>query len=125
MNNCLHIAQQQDGTLTAWSDDIMVPGRVRYANGLRPPAQTRERYGEIAKVQLDAPDQITAELRAYTAMCCSHPFTTKISADGRMLLGVWPAGPNQAPRAVEWDKMPGNSCLMESLSEVHKRTGGQ
>jgi hypothetical protein len=90
------------------------PGRVRYANGIQPPAQTREHYGEIAKAKLDAPDQITVELRAYTAMCCSHPFTAKISDNGMTLSGAWPSGPNQAPRVAEWGEMQGNSCLAKS-----------
>ena len=111
MNNCVHIAQQQDGVLAAWSDDIMIPGRVRYANGIKPPAQTREHYGEIAKAKLDAPDQITVELRAYTAMCCSHSFTAKIAENGTTLSGAWPSGPNQSPGVVEWEKMQGNSCI--------------
>jgi hypothetical protein len=114
MNNCVHIAQQQDGALAAWSDDIMIPRRVRYANGIQPPTQTQEHYGEIAKAKMDAPDQITVELRAYTAMCCSHPFTAKIAENGRMLSGVWPSGPNQAQRVAEWEKMQGNSCLAKS-----------
>jgi hypothetical protein len=114
MNNCVHITQQQDGALAAWSDDIMIPGRVRYANDIQPPAQTREHYGEIAKAKLDAPDQITVELRAYTAMCCSHPFTARISENGMTLSGAWPSGPNQAPRVAEWEKVQGNSCLAKS-----------
>ena len=113
MNNCVHIAQQKDGTLVAWSDDIIIPGRVRYANGIQPTAQTREHYGEIAKAKLDAADQITVELRAYTAMCCPHPFTAKIAEDGTTLSGAWQSGPNQAPRAAEWKRMPSNSCLAE------------
>lgn len=75
------------------------------------PAQTREHYGEIAKAKLDAPDQITVELRAYTAMCCPHSFTAKIAEDGMTFSGAWPSGPNQAPRATEWEKMPGDSCI--------------
>jgi hypothetical protein len=83
MNNCLHISQEKDGALTAWSDDLQTPGRMRYANG----THTMEDYGEIAKAKMDAPDQITVELRAYNAMCCSHPFTAKLSADGQSLSG--------------------------------------
>ena len=113
-NNCVHIVQQQDGALAAWSDDIMVPGRIRYAKGIQPPSQTREHYGQIAKAKLDAPDQIRVELRAYTAMCCSHSFTAKIAENGLTLLGAWPSGPNQSPGVVEWEKMQDNSCIEES-----------
>jgi hypothetical protein len=119
MNNCIHISQDKNGALTAWSDDIQTPGQMRYANGIQPPTQTMEHYGEIAKVSMDAPDRLTVELRAYTAMCCSHPFTAKLSADGQSLAGNWLAGPNQAPRPVIWVRMPSNSCISPPSSETH------
>ena len=111
MNNCLHIAQQQDGALAAWSDDIQRPGQVRYAPGIQPPTQTLEHYGEIAKAEVVAPGQVKVELRAYTPVCCSHPFAATLSADGKSMSGNWLAGPNQTPTAVEWRKRPGNSCM--------------
>ena len=119
MNNCLHIAQQQDGALAAWSDDIQAPGRVRYANGIQPPAQIQQHYGEIARAEVDAHGQIKVELRAYTALCCSHPLTAKLSADGQSLSGAWLAGPNQAPRPVEWRRMPGISCFAVNTPDTH------
>jgi hypothetical protein len=119
MNNCLHISQEKDGALTAWSDDLQTPGRLRYANGIQPPTQTMEHYGEIAKAKMDAPDQITIELRAYTAMCCSHSFTAKLSTDGQSLLGSWLVGSNQVQRPLIWVRMPSNSCVSASRSETH------
>ncbi len=92
MNNCLHIAQAQDGTLTGWADDIQVPGRMHYANGLRPPERIVENYGEIAKVSARGLARIEVELRAYIAMCCSHRFAATLSSDGSSLIGEWPAG---------------------------------
>jgi hypothetical protein len=114
MNNCLHISQDKDGALTAWSDDLQIPGRLHYANGIPPPTQTMEHYGEIAKAMMDAPDQITVELRAYTAMCCSHPFTAKLSTDRQSLVGSW-----AMPRPVIWVRMPSNSCISPPSSETH------
>lgn len=111
MNNCLHIAQAEDGTFTGWGDDIQVPGRMRYANGIRPPERTMEHYGEIAKVKVTEPDHIEVELRAYTPVCCSHPFSAAISRDGNTLVGDWPAGPNQAPRPTKWTRVQGDSCI--------------
>jgi hypothetical protein len=111
MNNCLHIAQQPDGALTAWSDDLQTPGRMRYANGIKPPLQTFEHYGEVAKATVDKSGQITVELRAYSPACCSHSFTARLSADGQSLSGVWAEGPNQSSRAAEWKKIPGLSCV--------------
>lgn len=119
MNNCVHISQDKNGALTAWSDDIQTPGQMRYANGIQPPTQTMERYGEIAKANMDAPDRIAVELRAYTAICCSHSFTAQLSADGQSLAGNWLAGPNQAPRPVIWVRMPSTSCLSPPSSGTH------
>ena len=103
MNSCIHIVRQSGGGFTAWSDDIQIPGRMVYANGIQPPAYTIERYGNIAKVKVEAPDQITIELQAYTAGCCPRPFSAKTSADKKTLLGNWPPG--------QWKKMTGNSCI--------------
>ncbi len=116
MNNCVHIAQQEDGGFTAWGDDILVPGRMRYANGIHPPDESRERYAEIAKAKLIAKDRISLELRAYTAVCCSHPFSAKIAGDEKTLQGSFPAGPNQAPRGADWVRMPGDSCIAAASS---------
>jgi hypothetical protein len=113
MNNCLHIAEAQDGTFTGWGDDIQIPDRMRYAYGLRPPDHVTEHYGEIAKVKVTEPDRIEVELRAYTPTCCSHSFTATISHDGNSLVGEWLAGGNQAPRAASWRRVQADSCLAE------------
>ncbi len=110
MNNCVHIAQSADETLTAWGDDLQVPGRMQYANGIVPPEQVMEHYGEVAKVKVTGADRIEVEMRAYTEMCCSHRFTATLSSDANSLVGEWPAGPNQAPRTVKWARVEGNSC---------------
>jgi hypothetical protein len=114
MNNCVHIAQAQDGTFTGWSDDIQIPGRVRYAHGLPPSEQTMEHYGEIAKVKVTQEARIEVELRAYIAMCCSHPFTAVISPDQNSLVGEWSTGPNQLQRSVKWTRVQGDSCIAAS-----------
>ena len=111
MNNCVHVAQQSDGGFTAWSDDVLAPGRLRYANGIQPPNQSREHYGEIAEAKVNASGEIAVELRAYTAMCCSHMFVAHISSDGHTLTGSWSSGPNQNLRPIEWKRMQTNSCL--------------
>ncbi len=106
MNNCLHIAEQEGNTLTAWSDDIQVSGHF---GSVRP--LMVERYGEIAKVELAAPDWITVELRAHTSVCCPHSFTAKLSPNGRMLSGNWHEGPNQSGGPIQWKRVPGKSCV--------------
>jgi len=107
INNCIHIARQLGGGFTAWSDDLQIPGRMRYANGIQPPAATIEQYGDIAKTTVEAPDQIAIELHANTAGCCPHPFSAKISAHGKTLSGNWPPG--------QWKKMPGNFCIGHTI----------
>lgn len=111
MNNCLHIAQAEDGTFTGWSDDIQVPGRMRYANGLQAPQRAMQRYGEIAKVNVTEPNRIQVELRAYTPACCPHPFSASISREGNSLVGEWPAASNQAQRPARWIRVQGDSCI--------------
>jgi hypothetical protein len=110
-NNCVHIARQEGGEYTAWSDDILFPAHMRFANGIQPPPYTLERYGTIAKAKLIAPGQITVELNAYTSMCCSQPFSAKVSADGTMLSGDWTSGMNRQARVADWKKMLGDSCI--------------
>ena len=111
MNNCVHVAQQSNGGFTAWSDDVLAPGKLRYANGIQPPNQSREHYGEIAKAKVNASGELAVELRVYTATCCSHPFVAHISSDANTLTGSWSSGPNQNPRPIEWKRMQTNSCL--------------
>jgi len=110
MNNCLHISQEEDGTLTGWGDDIQIPGRMRYANGIRPPGKSVEHYGEIAEVKVTEPDQIEVELRAYIPACCSHLFIARISRNGHSLRGTWLSAPNQMPPSVKWIRVQGDSC---------------
>ena len=77
---------------------------MRYANGIQPPTQTVEHYGgNIAKVSIDALDRITVELRAYTATCCSHPFTATLSADRQSLAGQF-GSPVQTKRQQRWSR---------------------
>jgi hypothetical protein len=116
MNNCLHIAQAQDGAFTGWGDDIQIPSRTRYANGILPPKRALEHYGEIAKAMVADPNHIEVELRAYTAACCSHPFAATISHDGNTLLGDWSVGPNQSSRPAKWTRVRGDSCASAASS---------
>lgn len=99
MNNCLHVRHRMEhlpgGAATFKSLDGY---GMRKAFG--PPERALEHYGEIAKVKVTEQDRIEVELRAYTPMCCSHPFTAAISRDGNALVGDWPGGQNQAPRSA-------------------------
>jgi hypothetical protein len=47
--------------ITAWSDDLATPGASRYANGIRPPLVTFERYGAIALVEAVSPKPVEVD----------------------------------------------------------------
>ena len=116
---CLHIAEAQDGSYTGWSDNIQIPGRARYTNVLQRSRRALEQYGDIAKVKVTEPDRVEVELSAYTGMCCPHPFVATLSRDGRLLLGEWPAGPNQATHRARWTRVQGDSCLSAASHSSH------
>ena len=118
MNNCLHLVQDHQGALMGWADDLQIPGRLRYANGIQQPAQALEHYGELARVTRTSENSIAVELRAGTPICCSHSFTAELDETGSLMLGNWPAGPNQASRPARWKRVKGNSCAQELSMEA-------
>ncbi len=111
VNGCVHVVQDTDGTLAGWSDDLQLTGLYHYANGLKPPQQSFERYGDLVKVKQTGTTSFSIEFKAYTAMCCSHTYVGTISDDGLTLNGGWQAGPNQTPMNLTWKKKPGDSCV--------------
>jgi hypothetical protein len=113
MNGCVHIVQQLDGTLVGWSDVLQMPGLYRYANGLKPPNESLEHYGNLVKVTQTSPETLLIEFNAYGAMCCSHTFAAIVSADGTIFNGGWQAGPNQYPFKATWSKVHGDSCRLK------------
>ncbi len=115
MNGCVHIVQGADGTLMGWSDDLQLSGRYRYANGLKPPEQTFEQYGDLVKAEQTGKNSFSIEFKAYTAMCCSHTYVGTLADDGSILNGGWQAGPNQTPMNLTWRKLRGDSCVGEDF----------
>lgn len=107
MNNCVHIAEELDGRLVAWSDDLIAPGTIRYANGLKTPAETLESYGSIVQINAQEGDSIALELKALNPTCCSIPMGGILSHDQRFIRSA----DNRADR--EWRRVAGDSCRPE------------
>lgn len=110
-SGCIHIAQTGETTFTGWSDSLQIPGTVFFANNIPGPHSLLQGYGSLAKVHLSNDGQVSLELGAYNAMCCSHAFTGHLSADGSTIAGDFPPGPNQNPHAANWTRMNGDSCI--------------
>ena len=112
MNNCLHIVQTGEGALSGWSDDLVTPGRVRYASGIKRPAQTIEEYGSTALVQIVSPTTLLLELKAFSATCCS------ITSGLQLPAGMGTAMHSRAGihRLDEWRRVEGASCVKDASS---------
>jgi len=107
MNNCIHIVQTEIGSLAGWSDDLSTPGALRYANGIRPPMETFERYGSIALVEAVSPGAVLMELKALTPACCSIIYAGKLTPDGKEIR----AGHSGTAFRSNWTRMRGDSCV--------------
>ena len=114
---CVHVTQTGPDTFTGWSDAIQVPGRIGFAPGIQP-HPLFQHFGDLMKVHHADDGNVTFELGAYNGICCPHLYSGKLSADGVTIRGDFPPGPNQAPHAVAWKKMPGDSCV--NPAELHK-----
>ena len=112
MNNCLHIVQTGEGALSGWSDDLVTPGRIRYANGIKRPTETVEEYGSIALVQIASPTTLFLELKAFSAVCCS------ITSGLQLPSGVGAAKHSEVgvQRPEEWSRVEGTSCVKDAAS---------
>jgi hypothetical protein len=109
MNNCIHIVQNENGSLAGWSDDLSMPGAFRYANGIRPPRETYERYGAIALVEATAAGIVTLELKALTPTCCSITYVGRLASNGKEIREL------QRVRTLQsnWKRMPEDSCIAD------------
>lgn len=111
MNNCLHIAEEQDSSLVAWSDDLVVPGALRYANGLKRPEEVMERYGIVAQVISQTAEGIGLQLHALSAICCSIEAGGILSPD-RMSIRT-KEHPTGRQEFDVWHRVRGSSCIAE------------
>ena len=110
MNNCLHIVQTGKGTLAGWSDDLVSPGHIRYANGIRRPSETIEQYGSIALVEIASPTNLLLELKAFSAICCS--MTSGLHLPAEMVAAKHSQSGVQRPD--EWRRIEGTSCAKDA-----------
>jgi hypothetical protein len=107
---CLHIAEASPPAFLAWSDTLSTLGVARFAPQLAKPPYSWEHYGDLAKIQL-AGNNLSIELGAYNATCCSHSFVATSADNGKAMKAYSPADPNQSPHKSRWTKMPGDSCV--------------
>ena len=105
MNNCAHIVQTESGSLAGWSDDLLLPERFHYANGIKPATETMEHYGSIALVEAHSPATVSIEFKAFSAACCSVTYTGTLSADRNEMHGAQQGFPSV------WTRMKGDSCI--------------
>lgn len=111
-NNCLHIAQAVDGGFVAWSDDLVAPGVLRYANGLQAPTRTVERFGSIALLDIPSERSIKIELKAFSALCCSIISGGTLTRDSRTIQTSMEMTEQHVPQsAAAWTRVRGDSCI--------------
>ena len=106
---CFHVAEQADGRLAGWSDELQTPGAFRYANGLKPPTSSVERYGNLLNVLDLGKHRYSVEFGAYGGICCSSTLIAKVAGED-LLVGDWQAGPNQEARRSVWKRMSHGTC---------------
>ena len=101
---CLHVAQQSDGVMLGWSDQLQVPGLVRYASRICPPSETNETYGVMSEIDLASPSSILIQLSAFAAGGNLRTDIGRLTADRN----VMSAGQASAP----WHRVRGDSCAV-------------
>jgi hypothetical protein len=106
---CLHIVQTSIGDFSGWFDSLQLFGSMSFAPNIPKSITTTEFYGEPLKVTFVDGD-VSVELPAESAGCCTHKFVGKISQDGSTIRGLWPDGPNQSPHDGQWLKVPASAC---------------
>lgn len=102
---CLHVAQQFDGSLAGWSDQLQVPGATRYANGIKPPSETPETYGMYTELELVSPTAMLIIRGALVPFGGHQTEIGKLTSDPNVM---------SAGQAMEaWHRVPGNSCAID------------
>ena len=98
---CLHVAQQSDGSMAGWSDQLQVPGLIRYANGIKPPSETIEIYGVQDQVELVSPDAMLIHRDPYAAGGNLQTEIGKLTSDPNVM---------SAGAFKPWRRVAGDSC---------------
>ncbi|HEY2467231.1 MAG TPA: hypothetical protein VGI45_05210 [Terracidiphilus sp.] len=109
-DQCIHIFQTKDGAFTGWSDSLEVPGHTSFGPNIPGPHLLYQQYGTLAKVHLTNDRDVSIELNAFSAGCCSHSSELTLSADGSTLQPVFPAGSKPSHLDI-WTKVSDESCV--------------
>jgi len=113
-NTCIHIVEGAGGELHAWSDDVLAPGTLKYANGIPAPRETIETYGFTAQVELHSAHNIFVRLKALSPVCCSIDMGGILSPDGTRIRSNIQSENNRNPGSDDWLRVKGDSCLEET-----------
>lgn len=114
VNNCMHIVEGAGGDLHAWSDDVLAPGALKYANGIPAPRETIETYGFTGQVELHSAHSIFVRLKALSPVCCSIDAGGVLSPDGTRIRSNIQTENNRNPGSDDWVRVKGDSCLAET-----------
>ena len=101
---CLHVAQQLDGSLAGWSDQLQVPGATRYANGIKPSPETIEIYGVFALLESVSPTAMLITRGILMPMGGIQTEIGKLTSDPNVM---------SAGQTMEaWHRVRGDSCAV-------------
>lgn len=106
--DCIHIFETGDDAFTGWSDLIQIPGQITFSPAIAGPHLLYQQFGVLAKVHLVNHREVSIELNAFSAMCCSRISQLTLSEDGSSLL---PAVPDPSGFLPIWTKAPRDSCF--------------
>jgi hypothetical protein len=110
MENCVHIAEFNDSSLVAWSDDLYFADRVRYAKGMSPSNQIVENFGNLVAASSPSKHRLELGFRANSAGCCSTRYVGTLSPDGRTISNPSDVTAPLAAFSGAWERVNGNSC---------------
>ena len=102
---CLHVAQQSDGSLAGWSDQLQVPGATRYANGIKPSLETIEIYGVFALIEPASPDAMLITRGVLIPFGGRQTEIGKLTSD--------PSVMSAGQAAEPWYRVQGDSCASQ------------
>ena len=113
-NTCMHIVEGAGGELHAWSDDVLAPGALKYANGIAAARETVETYGFTAQVELHSAHNIFVRLKTLSPVCCAIDAGGVLSQDGTRIRSNVQSENNRNPGSDDWVRVKGDSCLTDA-----------
>lgn len=113
-NTCMHIVEGAGGDLHAWSDDVLAPGTLKYANGIPAARETVETYGFTGQVELHSAHNIFVRLKTLSPVCCAIDAGGVLSQDGTRIRSNIQSENNRNPGSDDWVRVKGDSCLADT-----------